>query len=340
MAARKGSTGRKKKKTTSAKGQTRKKEVYDSRSMETEIILWIILAASAVLLVSNFGIGGAVGNAISSFFFGLVGLVCYPLPFFLFIGTAFVISNSRNPRAYRKMAGFALLFITACMFMQMITEGGLLEDDPSTYFDISARYKTGGGILGGVLCRLCVIAFGMAGAYAIIIAALMISLVLITQKSIFDMIRKFSRALYESAAKRQEKRREAARIRQEEEEKQEELEEKRRRRRERTVHDEESLNVPGGKKKREKKGRSQTRGTGLQDDPGEEQKEKTNWQSQYAKFDEAFLIACKEYGRQDLPIVTNMDFGHTVPQLILPYGITAEINPSLKTVSILEAAVS
>ena len=302
MAARKGSTGRKKKKTTSAKGQTRKKEVYDSRSMETEIILWIILAASAVLLVSNFGIGGAVGNAISSFFFGLVGLVCYPLPFFLFIGTAFVISNSRNPRAYRKMAGFALLFITACMFMQMITEGGLLEDDPSTYFDISARYKTGGGILGGVLCRLCVIAFGMAGAYAIIIAALMISLVLITQKSIFDMIRKFSRALYESAAKRQEKRREAARIRQEEEEKQEELEEKRRRRRERTVHDEESLNVPGGKKKREKKGRSQTRGTGLQDDPGEEQKEKTEVMEESTPFvpEKAFPIHRTDRLVQDL----------------------------------------
>ena len=72
----------------------------------------------------------------------------------------------------------------------------------------------------------------------------------------------------------------------------------------------------------------------------EEQKEKTNWQSQYAEFDEAFLVVCKEYERQDLPIVTNMDFGHTVPQLILPYGITAEINPNLKTVSILEAAVS
>ena len=82
MAAKKGATGRKKKKTTRTKGQTGKKEVYDSRSMETEIILWIILALSAVLLVSNFGIGGSVGNAISSFFFGLVGLVCYPLPFF------------------------------------------------------------------------------------------------------------------------------------------------------------------------------------------------------------------------------------------------------------------
>lgn len=81
MAAKKGATGRKKKKQQGQKGR-QEKEVYDSRSMETEIILWIILALSAVLLVSNFGIGGSVGNAISSFFFGLVGLVCYPLPFF------------------------------------------------------------------------------------------------------------------------------------------------------------------------------------------------------------------------------------------------------------------
>ena len=171
--------------------------------METEIILWIVLAMSAVLLVSNFGLGGAVGNAISSFFFGLVGLMCYPLPFFLFLGTAFVISNSGNTRAYRKMGGFVLFFVTACMFMQMVTEGAVLEDDLGSYFNISAEFKTGGGVLGGALCRLCVIAFGTAGTYAIILAALMISLVLITQRSIFDMIRKFSQSLYESAARRQ-----------------------------------------------------------------------------------------------------------------------------------------
>lgn len=302
MAAKKGATGRKKKKTTRTKGQTGKKEVYDSRSMETEIILWIILALSAVLLVSNFGIGGSVGNAISSFFFGLVGLVCYPLPFFLFIGTAFVISNSRNPRAYRKMGGFALLFITACMFMQMITEGGLLEDDLGTYFDISAEYKTGGGILGGVLCRLCVIAFGAAGTYAIIIAALMISLVLITQKSIFDMIRKFSRSLYERAAKRQEERKEAARIRREEEEKQEELEEKRRRRRERTVQDEEELNVSGKGKKKEKKEKFLRSVFEFQDDSEEGKKEKTESLEESMPFvpEKAFPIHRTDRLIQDL----------------------------------------
>ena len=61
--------------------------------------------------------------------------------------------------------------------------------------------------------------------------------------------------------------------------------------------------------------------------------------AQYPKFDEKLLKVCKEYGRADIPIVTNMDFGHTVPQIILPYGALTEINPINKKVSILESAV-
>ena len=100
------------------------------------------------------------------------------------------------------------------------------------------------------MCRLCVIAFGTAGTYAIILAALMISLVLITQRSIFDMIRKFSQSLYESAERRQEERREAARLRREEEEKQEEQEEKRRHRRERSAEEKEKNPGTGRRKKK------------------------------------------------------------------------------------------
>lgn len=249
MAGKQGARGRKRS-TSSGRRKGTKKRNEPDRSMETEIILWIVLAMSAVLLISNFGLGGAVGNAISSFFFGLVGLVCYPLPFFLFLGTAFVISNSGNTRAYRKMGGFVLLFVTACMLMQMVTEGAVLEDNLGVYFSISAEYKTGGGVLGGALCRLCVIAFGVAGTYAIILAALMISLVLITQRSIFDMIRKFSQSLYESAARRQEERKEAARLRQEDEEKQEELEEKRRRRRGRAAEEKVKKSETGRRKRK------------------------------------------------------------------------------------------
>ena len=67
--------------------------------------------------------------------------------------------------------------------------------------------------------------------------------------------------------------------------------------------------------------------------------DKQNWLATYPKFDEVILKALKEYGREDLPVITNMDYGHTVPQLILPYGAMCEINPVAKKVSILESGV-
>ncbi len=63
------------------------------------------------------------------------------------------------------------------------------------------------------------------------------------------------------------------------------------------------------------------------------------WIARYPEYDAALLDACREFGRTDLPIVTNMDFGHTMPQLILPYGALCEINPDRKIVSILDSAV-
>ncbi|HEX5324511.1 MAG TPA: S66 peptidase family protein, partial [Capsulimonadaceae bacterium] len=46
-----------------------------------------------------------------------------------------------------------------------------------------------------------------------------------------------------------------------------------------------------------------------------------------------------EFGRADLPIVANMDFGHDMPQLIIPLGVTAEVDCIKKTVRLLEPAV-
>lgn len=212
----------------------KKKQVQTGPSMESEIFLWIVLAASVVLLISNFGVGGSVGNAISSFFFGLVGLVCYPLPIFLFLGVAFVIANKRNPRAYRKMAGFVLLFLAVCLFLQLVTEGAVYERDFMAYYRVSAEYKTGGGLLGGALSRLLVQAFGTVGTYVITVIAMVISFVLITQKSMFDMIKKFSRKIYRRAAERKVQRQEELKARQEEQAEKEQQQERRKKRKERT----------------------------------------------------------------------------------------------------------
>jgi muramoyltetrapeptide carboxypeptidase LdcA involved in peptidoglycan recycling len=61
----------------------------------------------------------------------------------------------------------------------------------------------------------------------------------------------------------------------------------------------------------------------------------------FADYDLAILkVVNEEQGLTDLPIITHMDFGHTTPQFVLPYGVQAEIDSDNQTFSILENAVS
>lgn len=47
-------------------------------------------------------------------------------------------------------------------------------------------------------------------------------------------------------------------------------------------------------------------------------------------------VVSNKFGRNDIPIVSNMDFGHTDPQFILPLGIRAKVNPTKKLFEIVE----
>ncbi len=47
-----------------------------------------------------------------------------------------------------------------------------------------------------------------------------------------------------------------------------------------------------------------------------------------------------EFGAEDLPIVTNMDFGHTDPQFVLPLGVLAEMDITKKTFKLMESYFS
>ena len=197
MAATKKNNTRKK--TGTRSGSRNKKKQDEGIGLYTEIILWITLAGSILLLLSNFGMGGLVGKTVSGVFFGLFGLVAYIFPIFLFLAVSFVISNNRNPKAYRKMAGFLLLFISACALMQLLTDGYFGGTSIMDYYKISSTYQTGGGILGGLLCNIFGKAFGTVGTYVIVIIAMIIALILITQKSMFALLKKGSTHVYGSA---------------------------------------------------------------------------------------------------------------------------------------------
>ena len=167
--------------------------------------LWILVAVSILLMLSNFGAGGIIGSYISNLFFGLFGIVTYVFPVFLFFVTAFMISNSKNPRAYRKMVGFLLMFVTVCAFMQLLTDGYYEGTTLEEYYRISALSQSGGGVLGGAICNVTAKAFGVAGTYVILVASGIISVVLVTQQSMFELMKKSGTKMYAKVKLEQER---------------------------------------------------------------------------------------------------------------------------------------
>ena len=60
----------------------------------------------------------------------------------------------------------------------------------------------------------------------------------------------------------------------------------------------------------------------------------------YEEYKHVLLrVVGMENGRGDLPILYNVNFGHTAPICILPYGVTAEIDCNCNSLRLLESAV-
>ena len=60
----------------------------------------------------------------------------------------------------------------------------------------------------------------------------------------------------------------------------------------------------------------------------------------FEEYDIAILqVVHEEEGLTNLPVISNMDFGHTDPMFVLPYGVQGEIDCENQRFSILENAV-
>ena len=74
-------------------------QIERQQAFKKEIFLWIVVAVSILLFISNFGIGGHLGNAVSGFLFGVFGMVAYIFPLVLLVGSFFAVSNKGNSYA-------------------------------------------------------------------------------------------------------------------------------------------------------------------------------------------------------------------------------------------------
>lgn len=199
MATRKrqSSSGRKTKK-------ERMQEMERAEEFRREIILWVIVAVSLLLFISNLGIGGKVGGAVSGFFFGLFGMIAYIFPIILLVGSFFGISNKDNAFAIVKLVAAILFAVFICVFLYLVVYGKEVVT-PATAFADSRQTKIGGGLVGALIGYFIVPAFGLIGSYIIDIIVLIVTLVLITGKSAMRGMKTGGEKVYASAKENSEK---------------------------------------------------------------------------------------------------------------------------------------
>lgn len=181
-----------------AKPKNIKNKKETAVSFRSEVILLLILALCIIWFISHFGIGGFVGEKISMLSFGLFGMMSYLVPVCFFMGAAFLISNRDNGIAIVKLVAGALFVAFLCLFVELVVQSGSHYSIKES-FQYAVEHKNGGGVVGGLFAALLCPAIGKAGTYVLDIIVLIISLVLLTERSFLGGVRKGSRKVYNSA---------------------------------------------------------------------------------------------------------------------------------------------
>ncbi|MBQ8663364.1 MAG: DNA translocase FtsK 4TM domain-containing protein [Eubacterium sp.] len=220
MASKKSSSSRKTsgKKTSGKKSSGSKKQTSEF-SVKSEVLLLLILAIAIVIFICNLGKAGIVGAYISTFCFGAFGMIAYAFPVWLFFVAAFLTANQKyQGKVIMKTIAGVILLVFLCVFAHLIAHG-VTETKLFDLVKLSVENKNGGGLLGAGFGLLLTNGLGLVCSYVIAVVAIIIGVVLLTEKSFFGGLKKGSTKVYETARddakKRKEHSAERARIREE-----------------------------------------------------------------------------------------------------------------------------
>lgn len=187
---------------SSARNSSATKKYDDGTSIISSDVKIITGFAIVILLeLSNFSLIGRFGNAISSFMFGIFGLFAYIVPILVFIAIGFFIANVSSRNAMMKLGAAIVLFITLCTFLQLVYAGKDYGFRLTGVFNACSMDKNGGGMLGGLFAAILYSTIGIYGAFIVVVALILISMVIISEKSLINSVKHGSRQMYDSARK-------------------------------------------------------------------------------------------------------------------------------------------
>lgn len=152
-----------------------------------------------LLMLSNFSLTGKAGEWISYFMFGVFGLFAYIFPILMFIGIGFFVANISSRTAMRKLVAAIVMFTMFCTVLQLIYSGAEVGFKLGNIYTECAKIRNGGGILGGIFAVPMYNIIGIYGAYIVTFAVIIICIVVISEKSFVNGVKRHSRNAYDSA---------------------------------------------------------------------------------------------------------------------------------------------
>ena len=179
-------------KSAKSKGKTQRRQQEEQRfgdSMMDEVILIVIVVVCIVVLISlltrKMGIlGSALGDALK----GIFGISSILLPLSAIAYCCWLLGSEQKDNRELRMAGIGVLLLAVCAMAHIINpiEVSIMANIGEA---LQSYYQEGafsnGGLLGGILGGGIMKAFGKIGAGIIWVAVLLISLLMITVKSLF-----------------------------------------------------------------------------------------------------------------------------------------------------------
>lgn len=188
-------------KNKTGKGISRKKAIQGNveqnayAGLKEEAILILSFLVSLLLLLSNLGFCGIVGEGLSQGLVFLFGSFSVLFPFVLFFLVAFTMANRNNPMIMRKIPFICFLYIFLGAFLPVLILGKSIPEDLTDLL-------TEGGVLPEIFLLFLKQFLGSLGAMIVLFFAILLCLVMITEKPLMSLFALFSVQTAEKAGRR------------------------------------------------------------------------------------------------------------------------------------------
>ncbi|MCR5793595.1 MAG: DNA translocase FtsK [Lachnospiraceae bacterium] len=169
---------------TNARRTSKRSPVLD------EVIVIIAFVITILVYLSELNLGGVIGKFVSSFLFGLTGMMAYIIPLAVFVMIAFSVMNKKNREIRIKNICAGVLLLAISMLLGLLAKPVKPEFKILDYYTYAAQSHKSGGLIGGVLSNLLSIGIGEAGAYVLLSGISLIAIMFISERLLFAGLHK------------------------------------------------------------------------------------------------------------------------------------------------------